>query len=243
MAEQPSLSPIRQIAAHELVVDQIRRSMDRGQFRPGDRLPPERDLAEMLDVSRTTVRSAIAVLEREGRISVRRGRSGGFLVLEPTYDAAEARRELRRNKVAVHNAFEFRVIVETAAARLAAQRRRTKDLPPLSDLVSRMSDMIAEAKQTPSTALITEFQHLDSAFHLGVARASGNDQLVEAVTHARSRMWIPVGAIFGRIEDNANDHHADILTAIRNKEADLAAATMAAHINETRQTIESWLNR
>ena len=68
-------------------------------------------------------------------------------------------------------------------------------------------------------------------------------RLVEAVTRGRSRMWLPVGAIFGHIEDNANDHHAEILAAIRNKDGDLAAATMTAHIDETRRTIEAWLRR
>jgi DNA-binding FadR family transcriptional regulator len=244
LSENANLGPIRQIAAHELVLDQIRRSMDSGQFRPGDRLPAERELAEMLDVSRTTVRAAVAVLEREGRISVRRGRGGGFLVLEPTYDPAEARRELKRNKMAVRDAFDFRVVVETGAARLAAERRKAADLPKLADLVTRMDDAIKEGRgETSSTAHVTEFQLLDSAFHLGIAEASGNQQLVDAVAQARSRMWLPVGAIFGHIEDNANDHHAEILTAIRNKDGDLAAATMAAHINETRNTIEAWLRR
>ena len=244
MSEHANLGPIRQIAAHELVLDQLRRSMDAGQFRPGDRLPSERDLAEMLDVSRTVVRAAVAVLEREGRISVRRGRGGGFLVLEPTYDPAEARRELKQNKVAVRDAFDFRVVVESGAARLAAQRRRAADLPKLADLVTRMDEAIkAGREESASSTHVTEFQRLDSAFHLGIAEASRNQQLVNAVAQARSRMWVPVGDIFGHIEDNANDHHAEILTAIRKKDADLAAETMAAHINETRDTIESWLRR
>lgn len=243
MTENHSLGPIRQIAAHELVLDQIRRSMDLGQFRPGDRLPAERDLAEMLDVSRTTVRAAVSVLEREGRIAVRRGRGGGFLVLEPTYDPAEARRELKRNKVAVRDAFDFRTIVETGAARLAASRRKERDLPQLSDLVSRMSETIEAAREAPTTAHVTDFMVHDSAFHLGIARATGNDQLVRSVELARTTMWLPVGAIFGRIEDNANDLHAEILNAIRAKDADQAASAMADHINETRHTIESWLKR
>ncbi|MEU9884008.1 FCD domain-containing protein [Sphaerisporangium sp. NPDC051011] len=243
MTENNSLGPIRQIAAHELVLDQIRRSMDLGQFRPGDRLPAERELAEMLDVSRTTVRTAVAVLEREGRLAVRRGRGGGFLVLEPTYDAAETKREFKRNKVAVRDAFDYRVVVETGAARLAAERRKATDIPRLRDLVRRMSETIDAARDSPSTAQITDFQLLDSAFHLGIARTTGNEQLVRSVELARSAMWLPVGAIFGHIEDNANDHHAGILEAIRTKDADLAAATMAAHINETRHTIESWLKR
>jgi len=243
VAERANLEPVRQIAAHELVLDQIRQSMDAGQFKPGDRLPAERDMAEMLDVSRTTVRAAIAVLEREGRISVRRGRGGGFLVLEPTYDAAEARQRFRRNKVAVRDAFDFRVIVETGAARFAAERRRVADLPKLENLVTRMDDAIKGSRDGDTTAHVTEFQALDSAFHLGIAEAAANEQLLAAVAQARSRMWLPVGTIFGRIEDNANDHHAEILTAIRNKDGELAAVTMAAHINETRHTIETWLSR
>lgn len=243
MTKRANLEPVRQIAAHELVLDQIRRSMDAGQFKPGDRLPAERDMAEMLDVSRTTVRAAIAILEREGRISVRRGRGGGFLVLEPTYDAVEARRQLRRNKVAVRDAFDFRVIVETGAARFAAERRKAADLPRLADLVTRMDAAIKASRGEDTTAHVTEFQALDSAFHLGIAEAADNEQLLAAVTQARSRMWLPVGTIFGHIEDNANDHHAEILTAIRNRDSELAAVTMAAHINETRRTIESWLSR
>ncbi|MDR7290463.1 winged helix-turn-helix domain-containing protein [Mycolicibacterium senegalense] len=60
---KPALVPVRQIAAHELVVDQMRRALELGQFRPGDRLPTERELSDMLDVSRTTVRAAVGVLE------------------------------------------------------------------------------------------------------------------------------------------------------------------------------------
>ena len=131
MPKNIDLRPVRQIAAHELAVDQIRRALDLGQFRPGEHLPSERDLSDMLDLSRTTVRAAVAVLEHEGRISVRRGRGGGFLVLEPEYDPAAARRDLRLNRVALRDEFDYRVVVETGAARLAAERRRVSDLAPL----------------------------------------------------------------------------------------------------------------
>jgi GntR family transcriptional repressor for pyruvate dehydrogenase complex len=241
--ENTDLQPVRQIAAHELAVDQIRRSLDLGKFRPGERLPAERELAEMLDVSRTTVRAAVAVLEREGRISVRRGRGGGFLVLEPVLDQAQLRRDLKLNRVAVRDAFDFRLIVETGAARLAAERRRASDMPRLKSLVTQMSDIVELAKTDDAPAHITEFKLLDSAFHLGIAQAAGNDQLVEAVAQARSRMYLPVSAIFSRIDLHANDYHAEILAAIREKDAGQAADSMAAHINETRATIEALLKR
>ena len=142
VAATQALSPVRQIPAHELVVDQMRRALELGQFRPGDRLPTERELAEMLDVSRTTVRAAVAVLEREGLIAVRRGRGGGFTVQAPPIDAAEMRREMRRNKLAIRDAFDYRIIVETGATRLAAQRRRNADLSALHKLLSGMSDAL-----------------------------------------------------------------------------------------------------
>jgi len=242
-AAQRALSPIRQIAAHELVVDQMRRALELGQFRPGDRLPTERDLAEMLNVSRTVVRAAIAVLERDGLIAVRRGRGGGFTVQAPKYDPSEARRLMRENKTAVRDAFDYRIVVETAATRLAATRRRAADLVKLRELLAGMDDALATALQDQSAQRVTEFQTLDSAFHLGIAQACRNDYLLEAVADARRKMWLPVGAIFGRLEDNANDHHETILDAIESRDGDAAAARMEEHIVGTRNTLESWLRR
>lgn len=238
-----ALSPVRQIPAHELVVDQMRRALELGQFRPGDRLPTERELSEMLDVSRTTVRAAVAVLEREGLIAVRRGRGGGFTVQAPEYDPVEMRREMRRNKRAIRDAFDYRIIVETGATRLAAERRRNLDLTDLHKLLSGMDAALDTALHEQSAQHTTEFQTLDSAFHMGIAQAAQNDRLLDAVADARRRMWLPVGAIFGRLEANANDYHESILEAIENREPELAAVRMQEHINDTRQTIESWLKR
>jgi DNA-binding FadR family transcriptional regulator len=243
MTSSTALTPVRQIAAHELVLDQMRRSMELGQFRPGDRLPSERDLAEMLDVSRTTVRAAVAVLEREGLISVRRGRGGGFIVQAPKYDAAEARRLMRQNRVAIRHAFDYRVVVESGAARMAAERRRSADLTELRSLLTQMDTALEASMSDQTPQRVNDFQTLDSAFHLGIARATQNEHLLDAVADARRKMWLPVGAIFGRLEENANDHHEGIVDAIAARDGDLAAKTMAEHINGTRQTIEAWLKR
>ncbi|KAB2807845.1 FadR/GntR family transcriptional regulator [Pimelobacter simplex] len=237
------LDPVRQIAAHELVLDQLRRSMESGQFRPGDTLPSERDLAEMLKVSRTVVRAAIAVLERDGLIEVRRGRGGGFIVQAPTYDPVEARRALRANKVAVRDAFDYRVIVEGAAAGLAAQRRKAAEMAELRKLMTSMEAALHASLEDQTPHKVVEFQALDSAFHLGIARAARNPGLYDAVSDARRKMWLPVGAIFGHLEENANDRHEDILKAIEDGDAALASSTMEAHINDTRHTLEAWLKR
>ena len=74
------LEPVAAVPAHELVLAQLRRSIHLGHFGAGDRLPPERELARQLGVSRTTVREAVRVLEGEGLVEIKRGSSGGISV-------------------------------------------------------------------------------------------------------------------------------------------------------------------
>jgi DNA-binding FadR family transcriptional regulator len=241
---QIELGRVRQIPAHELVVDQIRRALELGRFKPGDKLPTERELSEMLDVSRTVVRAAMTILDREGLVSVKRGRNGGVTVEAPPRDEASARRMMRDNRVSLRNAFDYRVIVESGAARLAAERRRAADVTQLRKLLSAMDAHIARAlADTSSPHLITEWQSLDSAFHLKIAEACRNEYLFDAVANARRAMWLPVGAIFHHVEPNANDYHDAIVDAIDDRDPDLAALKMTEHINTTRETVESWLRR
>ncbi|MET0450369.1 MAG: FCD domain-containing protein [Mycobacterium sp.] len=238
------LSRVRQIPAHELVVEQIRRALELGRFKVGDKLPPERELSEMLDVSRTVVRAAMTILDRDGLVSVRRGRNGGVTVVSPTRDEAATRRTLRDNRVSLGAAFDYRVIVESAAARLAAERRRVADVSQLRKLLSAMDAHIARAQEhEPSPNLVTEWQSLDSNFHLKIAEACRNDYLYDAVANARRAMWLPVGAIFHHIEPNANDYHDAIVDAIDDRDAERAAVQMTEHINTTRHTLESWLRQ
>ena len=113
----------------------------------------------------------------------------------------------------------------------------------LHKLLSGMDAALDVALNDQSAQHTIEFQTLDSAFHMGIAQAADNDRLLDAVADARRRMWLPVGAIFGRLESNANDYHESILEAIENRESELAAARMEEHINDTRHTIEAWLKR
>ncbi|MFC5993765.1 FadR/GntR family transcriptional regulator [Pseudonocardia hispaniensis] len=221
----------------------MRRALQQGQFRPGDRLPTERDLAMMLSVSRTTVRAAIAVLERDGLISVRRGRGGGFIVQERKYDPVQERARLRQNRAALRDAFDYRTIVEAGAARLAAERRLVADVKRLRKISNSMDRVLRLSLTEQKPQLVSEFQALDSAFHLGIAEASRNSHLAEAVADARGKMWMPVGSLFGRLEPNANDQHEALVDAIEVKDGDLAASIMEEHISGTRVTVEAWLKR
>ena len=150
---------------------------------------------------------------------------------------------MRRNKRAIRDAFDYRIVVETGATRLAAERHRSMDLSALHKLLVGMDTALDIALGEQSAQHVVDFQTLDSAFHLRIAQAAQNEQLLDAVADARRRMWLPIGAIFGRLETNANDYHESILEAIENREPEFAATRMTEHINDTRHTIEAWLKR
>ncbi len=240
-ASAPRIEPVQLVLAHELVLEQIRTALALGRFRVGDTLPRERDLAEMLGVSRPPVREALAVLAAEGVIEIRRGRNGGLFVTGRPADEAEKLKLLRENRERLRETFEYRVIVESAAARYAAERRTRAELADLRGLVAEMQRLSDRLREQLDGKLLGEFFAVDNDYHTGIARASRNDWLEKATLSARIEMFRPIGAIFERLEPQANHLHEQIFTAIADKDAESAGRWMAEHIEETRASIESWL--
>ena len=235
------LVPVRLMATHELVLDQIQTAINLGRFRPGDRLPPERDLADMLRVSRTTVREAVAVLESQGVIEVRRGRNGGLIVRELSPTRADIRKRLRAHRDQLQDIFDYRVAVESAAAALAAERRTAVDVTTLRRLVDSLAVIVDDAVDHPDSGAFPHFQDIDSQLHLAIAKAGRSPRLAAGILEARSAMFLPVGAVFARIEPSANLLHQQVVDAIDAGDADAASNLMAQHINGTRATVEAWL--
>jgi GntR family transcriptional regulator, transcriptional repressor for pyruvate dehydrogenase complex len=235
-----ALAPVRQIAAHELVLDQIRTAILLGRFQPGEALPPERQLAEFLGVSRMTVREAVAVLAGEGILDVRRGRGGGLFVKSLEVDERASRESLRKSRDRLREVFDFRVAVESSCARLAAERRTATDLRSLRQLHRAMLEV--KSKLTDDDPEHTaEFQRLDTQFHLSIAKAAKSAWLANAVTMARVEMFRPVGHFFKHLEPNADFLHDKILEAITDRDGELASALMLEHIEGTRQVVDAWI--
>jgi DNA-binding FadR family transcriptional regulator len=227
------MAAIRTPASHELVVDQIRRAIQVGRFPIGARLPPERELASQLGVSRTTVREAIRVLESEDLIETRRGRSGGSVVIGPTATSDVIRNELRRRLAELENVFDYRLAVEPAAAGLAAVRRTKRDLDRLRDAFETLSGLAAGAHNASEASPPSRFFAADAEFHRQIALATSNPLFVTAVEDARAAMFLPVGGVFPALHPRANDYHAEILAAIEAQDGRRAEAAMTAHIETT----------
>lgn len=238
------IGSVRAAATYELVVEQLRRAIYLGRFLPGDKLPPERDLATQLGVSRTTVREAVRVLEGEGLVSVRRGAVGGLQVL--------GQLKLGKNQVESYmetqlglldSVFEFRIANETAAASLAAVRRASQHLRRLEKAFNEMTVLCSTPELREQTANIARFSAFDSEFHLTIAQASMNSFFVKAVEDARAAMFLPIGKVFTRLEDNANDHHEALFNAIKDRDPERAASEMRTHIEATRARLHALLPR
>jgi DNA-binding FadR family transcriptional regulator len=228
-----ALGPVSTVAAYELVLEQLRRSIHLGHFGLGDKLPPERELAKQLGVSRTTVREAVRVLEGEGLVQIRRGSAGGIIVRPETARPADLRKRLREFEEII----DFRLAVEPMAARLAAERRTKADIADLEQAFTRLEAIVVG--QGP----VSDWLRLDGEYHLLIARIARNERLARAVEDARAGMFMPIGAVWGGLEERAHLMHAEVQQAIVDGDAERAAAAMTAHIEATRADVYAVVGR
>ncbi len=221
--------PIEKLPAYIHVADRIRRAIQLGRYARGDRLPSEGQLVDQLGISRVTVREAIRHLEGEGYLETRRGAKGGLFVRRQQATRASRLAALRAEWPAIENFFEYRIAVESRAARLAAERREATHLAQL--------DAALEVFRLGT--LSADFRRADSEFHLAVADASANPHLQQASEEARAGMFMPFDAVEFSPELWAEqpDQHAAILDAIRAGDAEHAAAAMTAHLETSRTHI------
>lgn len=211
--------------AFETTVEQLATAIRLGVFVDGEQLPPERDLAARLGVARNTLREAIAALRETGLVTTRRGRGGGTVV---TYSVPEpGTGTVRvRHGAALHDALDFRRVVEPGAAWLAASRQLSGD----------QRTWLAEALVEVNTAGDNGAHRLaDSRLHLAIATMSGSPMLIEAVTRAQAAVGELLGAIpvLPRNIEHSNDQHSAIVGAILTGDPAAARAAMEEHCDAT----------
>lgn len=222
-------SPPQAISGYQAIVDHLRREMILGRIRPGDRLPPERQLAEQLGVARETLRQALRILEGSGQIAIRRGSRGGAFVQASMVEQWRIRQDIQERAGDIAALVEFRAVIDSAAARFAAERRDETHLAAMENAQAEL-----EAAET-----LHESRIADTAFHLAVAHASGNHELAVAVEDARVKMFAPVDLLgFQFLKKSCVEGHALVLAAVRDRDPDRAAAEMTRHLAATGKEFE-----
>jgi GntR family transcriptional regulator, transcriptional repressor for pyruvate dehydrogenase complex len=221
------IEPVDLAVAYEVVTERIRRAIHMGSYVPGDKLPPERTLAQQLGVSRTTVREAIRVLEGEGYVVSRRGASGGITVLDQGENSERIRPLLAGKLREIEEIFEYRIAVEGAAARLAAGRRTDEDLAILREAL----DAMREGHECH------RFRAADNAFHLAVADAARNRLMRQATEDARAATWAPIDGLANRVFLADDRHHKQIFDAIAARDPDAAQEAVVDHLQRVRRDL------
>lgn len=216
------IRPLLRPRLYETVARQIATWVEDNQLKAGDRLPPERELAASLGVSRATVSQALVAMEVVGAITVRHGDGAIVTRNQGIVQIAEAIREHARR---LPDVLDARDALETKLAALAAARRSAADLAAMDAAVNHMATDIDQGGRGVEG---------DERFHRAVTAAAYSDllaQLMLQLSAQISETRIESLGQPGRPEESLRQHRR-IAEAIRDGNPDAAAAAMHAHVSK-----------
>jgi DNA-binding FadR family transcriptional regulator len=231
------LRPVRAGNAFEETVERLLQAIKLGVVAPGRKLPPERELAVQLGISRVTLREAIRALQDAGYLDVRRGRYGGAFVTyaPPPPESGDLRRVVADMGTAdLTDALTFRMAVECGAAAVLAAATLTDDQRSL--LRGRLAAL--------NKAGIVDYRRLDTAFHLSIAELTGSALLATACADARLRVSDLLNAIpmlQVNLDHSARQHEA-IVAAILAGDPEGARRAVAEHLEGTAALLRAFLS-
>jgi GntR family transcriptional repressor for pyruvate dehydrogenase complex len=220
---------VRRAKVYEEVARQIERLILK-KLQPGDKLPSERELAETLGVSRSSIRDAIRSLELMGLVAPRQG--AGTIVLEISTDSLvnPLAKTLKRKEELIGELLDFRKMLEPPLAARAAMHASTEEISEMEEILERQQRKMRAGENTVAE---------DSEFHYTIALASGNsvvfkvlDTLMDLLRDTRERSL----QVEGRAQKSLAGHRK-ILAAIKRHDAEQAKAAMRRHIEDVEEIV------
>ena len=223
VVEQTVFVPVRGGDVTAQAVGRLGQAIGMGLLRPGDRLPPETQLARDLGISPVSLRGALTILRSAGLLETRRGRSGGTVVTETDRPPEVGGQLPAESELA--DLVDYRCIVEGGAAALAARRSTSGQAEHLSALASQMTH----------TDSFREWSEQDTLLHLLIADIAGSSRLMVEVGRLRAEVFrisqlVPVTP---EVVGLADREHAQVIAAIATHDEDAARAAMIAQIEST----------
>lgn len=221
-----SIGKIERKKSYMLIIDQLKHLINTGELQIGDKLPPERILAQEFGVARPTVREALSALEVLGIIDVQVG-SGAYVMKVPQEGSAQTLSQLEAESSPLE-LFEIRLAIEPLSAAKAAENATEEDLAHIRAIVN---DMEQDVRQNIFSL------EKDRQFHRGLAQASKNAHVLEIMQYLIHAMQKPVWqkyimkniAIEGHKEKYVRNHRM-ILEAIEAQDSERAQAAMLEHL-------------
>jgi len=211
------LKPVEKQRVAEEIAEQLRSLILNGQYPPGSKLPPERELSKRLRVNRASLREALKKLEHLGLVRIRQGdgtrvqnfmETGGIELVQHLLPLGGGKPELIRDLL------EFRRIFGRELARLAAARAS-------KDQLSRLRALADKADQTSGAA---ELFDLDFEFYVALASMCGNQVMLLLINTVRDgvRGFMPLLANLVGSHDQVRKHHRELIAAIERGDAPTA---------------------
>jgi GntR family transcriptional regulator, transcriptional repressor for pyruvate dehydrogenase complex len=223
--------PVQPPTTFEETVERLGTAIRLGLLQPGSQLPPERDLADRLRISRSTLRQALTTLVQSGHLVSVRGRAGGTFVAErPPMGQDVAAEVLGDGARAV---LDYRVAVETGAAVLAAERAQRPDLERLERFAGQME----------AAAEFEDYRRADVRFHIGVAEATHSARLVAAMTEVQGQMSDLIARIAhpDEVLRSSNEQHRRLIAALARGDSARAVRVVRQHIEGTEHILAGLL--
>jgi DNA-binding FadR family transcriptional regulator len=223
--------PVQTATTLEETVERLGTAIRLGLLGPGDRLPPERDLADQLGIARSTLRQALTSLTESGHLIALRGRGGGTFVSAAPPLAESSRVELDAGYC--REVLDQRIAVEVGTVVLAAERATAEDLRRLHEHVETMR--IVED--------FSAYRRADVFFHLGIAEAARSARLLAAMTELQGQMSELIGHIAhpAPVLARSNEQHADLVAALERRDGWAAAQIVREHLKGTEQVLAGLL--
>lgn len=220
---------VRSPRLYEQIVQQVEESIQKGALKAGDKLPPERELAQQFGVSRTAVREAVKALREKGFVEAYPGR--GTFIMEA--NSHPIRLSLDRMVKAGQGEgsrylTEVREMMEPEIAAMAAERADGEDVAALRECVAVMDG----AKRDPEA-----FIEADLDFHLALAEAAANPiilSLIDSIVGLLREQRMSIFQVEGGPE-RGQYHHKRILEAIEHRDSGGAREAMKAHMRQVRE--------
>jgi len=235
----------REKSLSDRVAEQIQNLITASELRPGDSLPPQRELAEQFGVSRTVIREAIKALQAKGLVEIRAGSRVRVTAINPKQisESIDLFLRLESNQISYPHMAELRNLLEIEIAAMAAQRAESKDLERMEKEIRRMEhlrDRITTYKEARE-----EFARADVNFHLAVAAATKNPllpilfkPLIDILVKQRLEAIDRPGAL----EEGMLYHH-EIFQAIKAGDPEQARRAMRDHLEQAIRVmamVEGW---
>ena len=225
-----SFKTIKRESTLEVIVQQIKDQIKKGILKPGEKLPSERKLADLLGVSRASIREAIQALAFSGYLEVIQGKGTYILEIATQYD------EIVNFFSGISNysleyLMEARIMLEGEFARLAALNASQEEI----DVIERVFNEIAKSKD------LNSFVVKDLKFHLTIAKATHNPFMYGLMKIIGEMLYKETQRIIGRsryTKENTIETTRDLVQAIKQRDAEKAKELMGEHIKDVKASLE-----